>query len=270
MESVFKEIALDLIDTEGQSVREAKDDDHVIELSMNILSHGLLQPIVLRPKDDGRFQLDAGFHRLAAFHRLGKKKIPSHIRTGDDGSTRAIALIENILHKPMTIKEQCEAVRHLNEDEKLSPSQICDLLGKTRQWVDLRLAIPNFPEELKDEVMDGRIPIRTAEVIAALENEADRKFIINQVINCKLTTHQVRELVSVFQNAPSIQAAIDAGLQKQEEIQNAPRATRRCEACGTIRRLEELKFVPVCMYGCPQDIPVKIETDGKEVYRDAT
>ena len=264
----YKEIPLETIDTEGQTVREAQDDDHVIELSMNILKNGLLQPIVVRTKEDGRYQLDAGFHRLAAFVRLQKKTIPAHIREQPAASTKATALIENILRKSMTIREECSAVGHLNSSEGLSPSQICDLLGKTRAWVDQRLTIPNFPDELKEEVLDGRIPIRTAEVISTLEDEPSRKFIINQVINCKLTTHQVRELVSVFKNAPSIQMAIDAGLQKQEEIQKSPHATRRCEACGTLRRLEELKFVPVCMYGCPQDIPVKIEIDGKEVPRD--
>lgn len=250
MDSVFKEIQLDLIDTEGQSIREATDDDHVIELSMNILAHGLLEPIILRPKDGGRYQLDAGFHRLAAFHRLGKKKIPSHIRTDDKTSTKAIALIENIIRRDISIREQCEAVRHLNLEENLSPSQICDLLGKTRQWVDLRLSIPNFPEEIKNEVMEGHVPIRTGEIIATMEDKATRNFILNQTINQHLTTHQVAELVKLYHEAPTINEAIEAGLQKKEEIQKAPSIYRHCQRCGKAQRLEMLTFVPVCMYGC--------------------
>uniref|UniRef100_A0A6H1ZUW5 ParB-like N-terminal domain-containing protein n=1 Tax=viral metagenome TaxID=1070528 RepID=A0A6H1ZUW5_9ZZZZ len=269
MDSVFKEISLDLIDTEGQSIREATDDDHVIELSMNILAHGLLQPIVLRPKDGGRYQLDAGFHRLAAFYRLGKKKIPSHIRSGDDGSTKAIALVENIIRRDISVKEQCEAVKHLNEDEKLSPSQICDLLGKTRQWVDVRLAIPNFPEDIKNEVMEGHVSIRTGEIIATIEDMPTRNFLINQAINCHYTARQISELVELYKQTPSINEAVEAGLAKKEEIEKAPSIYRRCQRCGKAQRLEMLTFVPICMYGCEPEENERELSKKKEETTDA-
>jgi len=260
----FKEIPLELIDTEGQSVRESQDDDHVIELSMNILKQGLLQPIVVRPKENGRYQLDAGFHRLSAFHRLQRKTITAHIIDEPKASTKAVALIENILRRNISIREECQAVKHLNEEEGLSPSSICDLLGKTRSWVDQRLMIPNFPEKLREEVMDGRIPIRTAEVIATIEDEPTQNFIANQVINSKLTTHQTKELVGLYKAAPSISDAIDAGLAKREEIQKAPHVYRRCEACGKNQRIENLRWVPVCLYGCETETQSPVEEVKKE------
>ena len=268
--SEFLNIPLNLIDTEGQSVRAAMDDDHVVELAMSIAKHGLLEPIVVRKKDDGRYQLEAGFHRLAAISRLNSKYIPSHVRPTSTTPVKAIALIENIVRRDMSLDEQVKAVNFLNHDEGLSPSSICDLLGKSRIWVDQRLAIPNYPEDVKRELLDGNLTIGKAEILTKLEHDGTRALVINQVISGKLTAKQTNDLVEMYLAAPSIQGAIEAGMEKAQEIQDTPKSYRKCELCGRIRELMEIKFISVCLTAGSCNETFLRELKGMEVVQNAT
>lgn len=244
---IFLDILIDLVDVEGQSVRTAMDDDHVVELAMSIAKHGLLEPIVVRKKENGRYQLEAGFHRLAAASRLQWKSIPAHIRQDSTAPVKAIALIENIVRRDMSLDEQVKAVNYLNHNEALSPSSICDLLGKSRIWVDQRLAIPNYPADVKQELIDGNLTIGKAEILAKVEDPGTRALVLNQVIASKLTAKQTNDLVEMYLASPSIQGAIEAGIEKAREIQETPKSFRKCELCGTIKELMEIKFITVCV-----------------------
>jgi len=266
----YRSINIDLIDVEGQSVRAALDDDHVVELAMSIAKHGLLQPIVLREKGDGRYQLEAGFHRLAAALRLKWEQIPAHVRTYQKIPVKAIALIENIIRRDMSLDEEVKAVNLLNQEEELSPSSICDLLGKSRRWVDERLAIPNYPEDVKKELLDGYLTLGKAEIISKIEHDGTRALIINQVISAKLTNKQTADLVEMYLAAPSIQGAIEAGMEKAKEIQETPKTYRRCELCGRIRELMEIKFITVCVDSLSCNETIMKDLKEKEVTEHAT
>lgn len=247
---VVKSIDMLLIDTEGQSVRYLMDDDHVVELSMSIAKNGLLEPIVLHPKEGGRFQLLAGSHRLAAFFRLGRKEIPSVIREDDGKPTKALALIENIVRRDMSLAEEVDAVIHLSDKENLSAGQICELLGKSRDWVNKRLAIPNMPKEVIDALLEGRISLRHSEIISSVESEALRKLLINNVIMQKLSASQTQELATIYITTPTMEGAIEAGYQASQEIQKPTPAKRSCDNCGASRLLTDITFVAVCSGGC--------------------
>lgn len=244
----FLDVPLELIDTEGQSVRDMQDDDHVVELAMSISTHGLLQPIVLSPKKDGRFQLDAGFHRLAAFHRLRKLIIPAQIKYEDTGPVKAIALVENIVRKNMTLDEEVKAVFYLYNDEELSISSICDLTGKSTQWVQRRIMIPNLPQDVLEDLIEGRISIGHAEILSQLKDDSTRRLVLNQVITGKLSTRQTDELANLYLQAPEINEAIEAGLQTARQIQQETKIYRKCEGCSEIHRIEEVRFICVCAH----------------------
>lgn len=242
----FQLISTALIDTEGQSVRDMQDDDHVVELALSIVTHGLLQPIVVRRTDNGRYQLLAGFHRLAAFSRLKREQIPAHIMYSKGTPIKGIALIENIIRRDVSLAEEVNAVCYLNQEEKLSPSSICDLLGKSRDWVNRRLAIPNLPEDVKSELMNGRISLKHAEIISRLDDKSARALVLNQTIQAQLSTRQTNELADMYLAAPSLTEAIDAGLETYRQTQTESKTYRKCEACKTIHRLEDIRFVCVC------------------------
>ena len=247
---VYQEIPLLLIDTDGQSVRLSQDDDHIVELSMSISRHGLLEPIVLRSKPGGRYQLLAGFHRLAAHHRLNRATIPAVIHDNNNAPVKAIALIENIVRRDMSLQEEVDAVQFLNSEEKMSPSQMCDLLGKNRDWINKRLMIPYLPAAIKEELLDGRISIRHAEIISRVESTSLQNLLLNNVLTQKLSARQTEELATLYQSSPSLEVAINAGAEKAQELQAAPEPMRVCDACKRARPLQNIAFIAVCADGC--------------------
>ena len=245
-EIIVQDIPMELIHTEGQSVRAAQDDDHVVELAMSISKHGLLEPIIIRNRPEGGYQLLAGFHRLAAFRRLNKKTIPAYIYKNEKTPTKAIALIENIIRRDMSLEEEVEAVQVLTEVEELSPSSICDLLGKSRDWVTKRLMIPNLPQNVKQELLDGRISIRHAEILGRIENEEQRAYILNTVMQQKMSARQCEELADIYFQTPSMESAIKTGEEKARQVQETPSSLRECYLCKRHMRIWDVKFVTVC------------------------
>jgi ParB family chromosome partitioning protein len=248
-EYVVDMIPTAMIRTEGQSVREAQDDDHVVELAMSISKHGLLQPIVVKRLDNGGYQLEAGFHRLAAFCRLQRATIPAHIKEDETGSVKAIALIENIIRRDMNLAEEVKAVSYLNTTENLSASQICDLTGKGREWVNRRLMIPNLPNDLQIDLMEGNISISHAEIISKVEDDSVRALLLNQVRLGRLSARETNDLTNLYLQTPNVQEAIEAGIAKAQEIQKITSYTRRCDVCGDITRLDDIRFPATCT-GC--------------------
>ena len=245
---------IDIIDIiiEGQSVRYQMDDDHVVELAMSISKIGLLEPIVLQEVEDGKYQLIAGSHRLAAFVRLGRKTIPAIIRPNDGSPIKGLALIENIIRRDMSLAEEVDAVIFLTDEEKLSASQICELLGKSRDWVNKRLAIPGMPKEVIDALLEGRLSLRHAEIITRVENQGLRNLLINNVFMQRLSASQTQELAALYMSTPTMEDAIQAGEDKMHEIQTPKEATRRCDSCGRVRLLRDIMFAAICHGGCQE------------------
>lgn len=241
-------IPLDLIDTEGQSVRDMIDDDHVAELAMSIARHGLLEPIVVAEKGDGRYQLLAGHCRLAAHYRLNRREIRASIKLNETAPVRAIALVENICRKDMSIEEEIKAVAYLHEVEKLSPAQICELTSKSRAWVDRRLAAQSLPRDVLDDLFAGSITLGHAEEIGRIEDEAARRYLMANTISAKLTVPQLRDLVETYLSNASFQTSVEAGVQKAKEVQATP-PRLACWYCGEdmfAKPLVIMRVSPAC------------------------
>lgn len=239
-------VDVDAIITEGQLVREDMNSDHVIELSNSIAAHGLLEPIVVRKTAIG-YQLIAGAHRLAACKRLGWTDIPANILpSSNTAPVKSLALIENIIRRDLSLEEECQAITTLQEEQKLSTSQICDLLGKTRLWVQQRTTAQNMPTDVRDPLFEGLLSMKSAEMICEVSDEGIRKQITNQTIYQKLSSHAVRQVVDVYIATPSLSAAVEAGLQAAREVCNAPPPSTHCAACTRKVDYRYLKAVFIC------------------------
>jgi len=239
-------IPIDNIILEGQLIRAGIDDDHVIELSNSIARHGLLEPIVVAPRN-GKYQLIAGLHRTLACMRLGWKTIPAVIRPlKKNDNIKTLAMVENIIRKDMTIEEECTAVKKLYEEEGLSISQICDLLGRSRQWVEIRLTANNLPEDIKNPLFEGNLPLRTAMKIAEVEDESIRKQITHHAVMQKLPYQAVCDMVQLYKDVPSIPEAIQQGAQEAYKVLYEEASKKTCYMCGRKRQIAHMISVFVC------------------------
>jgi len=245
-----KQVEIKKIESKGQSVRNEKDDDHVRELAANIQSVGLLQAIVVE-KNGEKFKLIAGFHRLMACKQLGFKQIEANvIKIGEASSVISLAATENILRKQMTLEEECDAVCMLNTKEKRSPGEICVIFSKSRAWVDRRLMAKGLPEPVRKRLFDGDIKIGVAELVGGIQEESIRNEALWQAHIQKLTVSQVRDLIKIYEDAPSIQTAIEAGEKEIAKVFQKATPVRKCDACTEEKEYGELVNIWVCAGGC--------------------
>lgn len=249
---IVKEIPIDKIDVEGQMIRYSLNDEKTVELSMSIQSKGLLNPVTVMQKENGRFQLLAGSRRVTACKRIKWKTIPANIREDDGTPIKTIALIENCMQEPMTLAEEVEVVCHLDDVEKQSPAMICETVGKGRTWVDQRLAIPHLHKEVADELLDGRISLGHAEIINQVTEANLRSLLLNNVMQQRLTKRQTKELAAIYKATPTMEDAIEKGLETARQTSGPQTPTRKCDHCGATRPLDKIVLLAVCAEGCEQ------------------
>lgn len=257
-EMVVKQIRIDRIDTTGQMVRAGMDDDHVIELSNSIGKIGLLEPIVVEPAGVGRFQLIAGAHRLMACQRLNWTHIPANVRPADKANpVKGLALVENLIRRDMSLREECEAIRILTTEQEMSVSQVCQLLGRGREWVNKRLVAPTYEENLREALFAGLVSLAAAEEIATVEDVGAQNVILNEVIYGKRGLHETKSLVETYKAVPSIGEAVAAGLRTAGEIQATRAPKKACEYKGEVVRISDMKLLWLCAECCNEIFAVR-------------
>lgn len=240
------EIPTTAINIGDQMVRHDPGADDIVELAADIARRGLLQPIGVSSRPDGTYQLRFGSRRLAAHIRLNRPTILARLITHDETAVKGVALAENLQRKQMTLTEEMDAVTHLHDVDKLSPASIADLCGKDRSWVLRRLALRQLPADVGTALTEEAISIGAAEILARLEDDGARRYVLSQAVGCKLNVNQIRSLVETFEAAPSISEAITAGL----ETINVPTPYAQlyiaCVTCTKPTKPEELALVRLC------------------------
>lgn len=249
-EPEMREVLILNIDIEGQQVRTTTQTEDIEELAMDIQRNGLMQPIGIQMTPTGRYQLLWGRRRLEAHKYLKRKGILARVYDAGDQTVKSVAIRENVHRLAMTLQEECEAVTYLIEVEKRSPDETASMLGKGRAWVLRRMAIPNLPPELIDELMAGHITLSAAESISRIPNEPDRAWLISAHKQARWTQAQLNQAVEQALQLPDVSAAVEAGYQAAQSSVAQQPLMMACAACGTAKPMAELMLIRVCQGGC--------------------
>lgn len=243
---VVTAIRVDLIDVGEQDVREVTNDEAIVELAADIARRGLLQPIGVRSLPAGRFQLLWGKRRLTAHQRLGARLIEARVVQGSEEAVKAVALVENLHRRSMTISEECQAVAYLSDIDMLSPDQICTVLSKSRAWVNRRLVIPRMPVELRDAVLEGGVSIVVAEELCRLPESGQRGYLLQHALVGKLGASQVRAMVEAALGTPSAESAVSVGVEVGRMAGQRSAVMIQCAACAEMVDAATMAIVRVC------------------------
>ena len=164
-------------------------EEKLAELAASILERGLLQPIVVRSRAEGGYQLLAGERRFRAARLAGLDRLPAVVRDG--GDALEIALIENLQREDLGPLEEAEALAALVDRHGYSHREIADLLGKSRPYVSNTLALTRLPELVKaDLYREGRTFSR--EVLMGIARQADPQAAVTLWNRIKLEAISVR------------------------------------------------------------------------------
>jgi ParB family chromosome partitioning protein len=165
------EIALELIDRNPYQTRTNFDEDKLAELAASIAVSGVVQPIVVRPGNDGRYTLITGERRLLASKIAGKPTIPSIIRDVSNVQAMEMTIVENLQRADLNPIEQARAYARLSNEFQMTQEQMAVRTGQGRAMIANYLRLLKLPEILQKQVETGELSFGHAKCLLALESE---------------------------------------------------------------------------------------------------
>ncbi len=174
--------------------RREFDPDSLQELADSIAAQGVIQPIVVRPVEDGQYEIVAGERRWRAAQLAGLKDIPVIVKEVDEQAAMAMGLIENIQRDDLNPLEEASALHRLLHEFALTHQQVAQAVGKSRTTVTNLLRLLDLEDEVKALLDQGRLEMGHARALLALKG-ADQSDAAAQVTARGLSVRETERLV---------------------------------------------------------------------------
>lgn len=198
----LQHLPLDLIQRGKYQPRRDMDPQALEELALSIKAQGVMQPIVVRTIDKGRYEIIAGERRWRASQQAGLDKIPALVREVPDEAAIAMALIENIQREDLNPIEEAVALQRLQQEFQLTQQQVADAVGKSRVTVANLLRLIALPEEIKTLLSHGDLEMGHARALLGLPENRQVEG-ARHVVARGLTVRQAEALVRQWLHAPA-------------------------------------------------------------------
>ncbi len=180
--------------------RNGMDDDTLNELAESIRENGVMQPLVVRPREGG-YELIAGERRWRASQMAGLATVPIVIRDVDDRTALELALVENLQRENLDPIEEAKGYAQLMDQFDLTQEEIATKVGKNRATVANTLRLIKLPAEVQAYVRNGLFSSGHAKAILGLKNAKDQIAAAKRVIKKELSVRQAEELVAALGQA---------------------------------------------------------------------
>ena len=205
-----QEISVELIDPNPYQTRRQINEAALVELAESIRANGVVQPVILRPGINGRFQLVAGERRWLASKRAGKATVPAVVRQVSNEQAMQITIIENLQREDLNPMEQARAFERLSREFNLTQEQIAARTGKDRTSIANFIRLLKLPEDLQDALETGVISFGHGKVLLGLGGFPEQlEKAAREIIAKQLSVRQTEELVARLLNpetaAPNLQ-----------------------------------------------------------------
>jgi ParB family chromosome partitioning protein len=211
-------VPLSLIDANPAQPRTSIRPEALEQLARSIAESGVVQPILVRPAANGRFQIIAGERRFRAAQKLGLATIPAVVRAVADDRVLEFALVENIQREELTPIEEAQALKRLQEELGLTQEALAAKVGKDRATVANTLRLLRLPAEVREELQRGTLSAGHARALLPIEDPVVLRDLANQIIKQGLSVRQVEARVQSARN-PRAQKVrkVDANTRAAEE-----------------------------------------------------
>jgi ParB family transcriptional regulator, chromosome partitioning protein len=199
--------------------RTRMDDASLQELAASIRKQGLMQPILVRPLERGRYEIIAGERRWRAAKIAGLAEVPALVREVPDSAALAMALVENIQREDLNPLEEAGGVQRLIGEFKLTHQEAAEAIGRSRAATTNLLRLLNLQKPVQGLLFDGKLEMGHARALLALEGRRQES-VARRVAARGLSVRQTESLVNAI-------------------LHPAPRSRRRANTDRDIARLEE-------------------------------
>lgn len=218
-----REIPIEEIDRNPFQTRMHMDEGELAELAASITANGVVQPILVRPLANGRFQLIAGERRWRASQIAGKKTIPAILRQVSDEQALEITIVENLQRADLNPMEQAHAFERLSREFHMTQEQMATRTGKDRVSVSNYMRLLSLPEGTQKLVETGQLSFGHAKALLGLKLHPSLEKTAQRVANLSLNVRQTESLVHGIlfpeknKKEPKPEPAVDPNVKEVEE-----------------------------------------------------
>lgn len=205
-------LPVDLIQRGRYQPRREFDPDSLRELADSIAAQGVIQPIVVRPVENDRYELIAGERRWRAAQQAGLDEIPVVIKDVTEEAAMAMGLIENIQREDLNPLEEANALSRLLLEFELTHQAVAKAVGKSRTTVTNLLRLLELNEDVKGLVETGRLEMGHARSLLGLKGEKQSEAagkVVYQGLSVRETERLVRRLQGQEEHPKKVQSPVE-------------------------------------------------------------
>ncbi|WP_284451423.1 ParB/RepB/Spo0J family partition protein [Methylophaga thalassica] len=220
LDDSLQHFPLDMIQPGKYQPRIDMSQESLEELADSIRAQGLVQPIVVRPIGEGKYEIVAGERRWRASRMAGLVEVPVLIRDVSDRSAIAMALIENIQRENLNPMEEANALFRLREEFEMTHQQAAEAVGKSRATVTNLLRLRNLNDDVKRMLENGDIEMGHARALLGLEGTVQSeaaKQIVEKVLSVRETEQLIRRILKPSPEKKAEPAVVQADIEELEK-----------------------------------------------------
>jgi len=193
-----------------------RDSGQMAGLMLSIQDKGLLEPIIVRPAEDG-FEVVAGMRRFEACRKLGWRRIPAHVVELDDREAFEVSLLENIQRETLNPIEEARAFKdYVEEFGYGGETELARKIGKSQEYVSRRIGLLSLPQGVQEQIMRRRIAPSVAQELTLL-NDDEAEEMAEQIGTKGLTMREVRRIIRHSQK-PSREQGPEAAFMVADQV----------------------------------------------------
>jgi ParB family chromosome partitioning protein len=216
----LRNIPVDLIQRGKYQPRRDIEPESLEELADSIRAQGLMQPIVIRPISDKRYEIIAGERRWRAAQLAGLDAIPALVREVADDAAIAMALIENIQREDLNPVEEAAALQRLQNEFELTQQQVAEAVGKSRSTVANLLRLMSLQPDVRRLLEHGDLDMGHARCLLALSGDAQSqaaRSVVARGLSVRQTEALVRQLQSKAEAEPAPTQSQDPNIRRLQD-----------------------------------------------------
>jgi ParB family chromosome partitioning protein len=194
-------VPIEFVSPNPRNPRRNFADAELDDLAQSIREHGIVQPVLVRPRPDGRFEIIAGERRWRAAQRAGQTDIPVLVRDVNDRTALELAIIENVQRADLNPVEEALGYQQLIDEHAYTQADLGQVIGKSRSHVANTLRLLKLPESIRDMLVDGALSAGHARTLVTA---ADPAGLAKRIVDGGLSVRQAEALAQA--PAPNAEA----------------------------------------------------------------
>ena len=202
MEKTILQVPVEDIIPNRFQPRLSFDDTSLNDLALSIKQHGIIQPLVLRRKND-KYEIIAGERRFKAAKLAGLASVPAVISNLDDNASAEVAIVENIQRKDLTAIEEAKSFQALLDKGYMTQDELARKMGLPQSAISNKLRLLTLDESVQEAILSEKISERHARTLLKVPSHEKQKELLNKIINERLTVKQLEDEIKNMELTPN-------------------------------------------------------------------